>query len=351
MKFQPLKVLEVKPETAQAYTIKFEAPEDWLNFNPGQYLTLKTRINGEEFRRAYSLSSCPVADDFLSVTIKAIDDGRVSNHLKNNLRPGDEMEVLPPMGKFFVELDPSKKRHFLLIGGGSGITPLMSILRSVLEKEKDSKVTLIYSNSEEDGIIFRDELDRLSQQEPGRLKVEHILSRPNLTWPGKTGRLEGEIARDLIRDAIAEIHDPFSVYLCGPQGMMDNAEKALELLGVAEKQINREYYSAPLPDLDDEEEISYEIITRKITVMLDGKEYKDVVVEADSNILNAVMDMGLDPPFACEEGVCSTCRAKLHSGLIQMMVRDGLSDEELEANYILTCQSSPLTDDVVIEFA
>lgn len=354
LKFQPLSVLNVIHETDEAYTIRFEQPDDEsFAYYPGQYLTLKVEVGGENLRRAFSLSSCPQEDDFLSVTIKAIPDGRVSHYLRENLLAGDEIEVYPPMGSFYVEPDPKQANHYVLIGAGSGITPLMSILRTVLAAEPHSRVTLLYGNRTERSIIFHDVLEEIMHEHDDRFEVVHVLSKPSPTWHSHTGRLEGGLLKELLVDTLRRDDLPHQFYLCGPQGMMSSAQEILGEMGIPEDRIHREYYTAKLPDLEDPTEgdiEEYELVTQEVKVVLDGIEY-EVTVDPDSNILDSVIALDLDPPYACQEGVCSTCRAKLHSGLVSMDCRDGLSDEELEANYILTCQSHPLTDDVKVEFS
>lgn len=353
MQFVPLKVTNIIHETDDAYTIEFAKPAAGFDYLPGQYLTLKVNVDGENLRRAFSLSSCPTLDDHLAVTIKAVEDGRVSNHLRRSLSIGDEIEAYPPMGSFALRTAPSARQHYVLFGAGSGITPLMSMLRAVLHAEPLSHVTLVYGNRDEKHVIFSQALHELEKHHEPRLKLVHVLSQPLAGGQAFHGRIDADLAREILGDALTLNPLPCQIFMCGPQGMMDAVDEAATALGVPPASVHREYYSAPLPQEtmeDDEEDFDYELTTRDVKVTLDGRQYT-VTVDPESNILQAVMDLGLDPPYACQEGVCSTCRGKLHSGLVQMLVRDGLSDEELEANYILTCQSVPLTDDVEVEFA
>lgn len=349
IQFYPLVVRSVSTETPEAYTITFENPDPELfAYRPGQYLTLKVPVGGEVLRRAFSLSSAP-GEDGLSVTIKALADGRVSRHLRQTLEPGDQVEVMPPMGKFALTIDPSQARHFVLIGSGSGITPLMSMLKTVLRDEPRSQVTLLYGNRHETSIIFKQELDALEQAHPGRFRVVHVLSQPKGSDYRK-GRLEGALLLQLIEQAQLATQLATGYYLCGPEGMMAAAKAVLADLQVPSAEIFTEYYSAPVATEDaDEEEYEFEIVTQQVQVILDGKE-RTVTVQPEQSILHAVLDAGMDAPFACEEGVCCTCRAKLYAGTVSMDEREGLSDEELEAGYILTCQSHPLTSDVRIEY-
>ncbi|MBX3103013.1 MAG: ferredoxin--NADP reductase [Bacteroidetes bacterium] len=351
MKFVPLKLRQLVHETDDAYTLQFEKPAgSEFDYLPGQYLTLKVNYQGESLRRAFSLSSNPRQDDFLAVTIKAVPDGRVSNFLRQALKAGDTVEVYPPMGKFVVETNPQQSLHYVLVGGGSGITPMYSILRSVLREEPLSQVTLVYANRHQDSIIFKEQLQELEAGYAGRLQVVHVLDSPKPGWEGLTGMLTQPLAVDILTQVTRGSQLPAAYYMCGPGPMMDSVDAALRHMGVAENRIFREYYSAPLPDTDSpEEEIDYELRDRTIVVELDGKR-TNVPVKAGKNILDAAVNAGLDPPYACQEGICSTCRAKVHSGLVQMVEREGLSDEELEAGYVLTCQCYPLTDDVVLEY-
>lgn len=353
--FEFLKVIQVIDETPEAYTIQFEAPEGWLNYLPGQYLTLKVNADGQWVRRAYSLSSSPATDKFLAVTIKAVPDGLVSNYLKLHIHAGDAIEALAPNGNFVAKLDPEQAKHYILIGAGSGITPLMSILKSVLATERDSVISLIYGNRNEKSIIFQEQLQHLFEHDPDKLNIYHCLSNPTThQWDGPVGRIEGENAEALIQQAIDRSSLEPAFFICGPSLMMESVQQALQRLGIKPESIHQEFYSAPIRQTDDESnddfEIDYEVITRDVQVILNGNTYS-ISVTPESNILQAAIDAGLDPPYACQEGICSTCRGRVHSGMVQMMIRDGLSDEEIESNYVLTCQCNPLTDDVVVEFA
>ncbi|MFN8922988.1 MAG: 2Fe-2S iron-sulfur cluster-binding protein, partial [Sphingobacteriia bacterium] len=342
MKFVPLTVQALIHETEDAYTLQFENPDPaTFAYKPGQYLTLKVTYQGESLRRAFSLSSCPDQDPHLSVTIKAVPNGRVSNYLRQHLKPGDTIEVFPPMGKFTLSPDAGQARHYVLIGGGSGITPLFSILQSVLLKEPQSQVTLLYANRNERSIIFGSRLAELERQSGGRLQVVHVLDKPLAAWDGPTGMLTRPLAMDLLGQIKAKSELPTEYYMCGPTPMMDAVLAALHRMGEDEANIHREYYTAPLPDEEtaeeDSGEVDYELRDREVSIRLDGKTTR-VAVPAGTNILDAAIGARLDPPYACQEGICSTCRAKVHSGLVQMVEREGLSDEEVEAGYVLTCQ-------------
>ena len=350
---QPLEVIDLITETADAFTIAFRSPgtAEW-HYRPGQYLVLQAEVGGERLRRAFSLSTAPGLDAHLAVTIKCIPDGRVSHHLRRSLKPGERVMVFPPAGKFILDIDPSQARHYVLVGGGSGITPLMSQLRSVLAREPKSRVTLIYGNRELDSVIFRARLEALQAEYADRFTMVHVLERPPAGWSGPTGYIAGATAERLIAAARDSSTLPTDYYLCGPSPMMEAVRAALKALGVPDTALHTEYYTAPVTTDADEaeaEEEEYEIVTQDVRVRLDGAERR-VTVTPDKSILHAAIAAGMDPPYACEEGVCCTCRAKLIEGLVQMDEREGLSDDEIEAGYILTCQSHPLTADVLVEF-
>ncbi len=352
-KFVPLKVIRVVKETADASTIVFEKPLDGsFTYKPGQYLTLKLNVGSESLRRAYSLCSSPLTDSELAVTVKRVDQGRVSTYIHTQLKAGDVIEVFPPMGNFALVPDASKARHIILLGGGSGITPLMSILKSVLAAEPNSRVSLIYGNRDEESIIFKRELEALTEAQPDRLRVIHILSHPSTTWLGMQGLPLRHVILGIVQDLMNADALPKSYWLCGPSPMMDESAAALGFLGVAKDAIHREIFTAALPDPDMAAKNAAAEAKRgdyTITVRLDGKE-KQILVKNTQTILEAVIGEGMDPPYACQMGVCCTCRAMRHSGKVEMEEDEGLSDAEMAEGYILTCQSHPLTPDVVIEY-
>lgn len=359
--FHRLPIDEIRDETPDAYTLYLLNPDPVaFAYKAGQYLTVKTEVAGESLRRAYSLSSSPLSDKRLAMTIKRT--GKVSEHLRQALQAGDYLEVMPPMGNFSFSPDPTRSRHYILVGAGSGITPLYSILKTALEGEPLSKVTLWYGNRDQSSVIFREELEALVQKHPDRLQVVHCLSNPEAGWKGFTGRLDKDRVYGLLLDLFMVDEYRKTYYLCGPQGMMDAAEAAMDKHAVNPDDIHREYYSAPVPTEEDfhrsrhshvvpepEEEEEIEIIDRKIKVTLDGKT-RELLVKTNKSILDAALQSRLDAPYACQSGVCTTCRARLLRGSITMDEDSGLSESEIEEGYILTCQSHPLSDDVEIEY-
>lgn len=354
LKFVPLKVAEIIRETHDANTVVFEKPADGsFDYQPGQYLTLRFDVGGEDVRRAYSLCSSPVTDPQLAVTVKRVDNGKVSNHIADHLSAGDTVDVMPPMGNFKVDLNANNKHHYILIGGGSGITPLMSIIKSVLETEAQAKITLIYANRDQASIIFNQQLAAFEGSHGERFRVIHALDSAPEGWTGLNGPLTRQSFLGLLNDLLNVDELSKSFWLCGPTGMMEEAEASLGFLGIQKGNVKKESFTGSTKTTEavttgtaDQEAKAGDYTIR---VSLDGEE-KEVFVKQNQTILEAVIGEGMDPPFACQMGVCCTCRAQVSSGIVEMEEDEGLSDSEIEEGYVLTCQSHPMTDGVVLEY-
>jgi ring-1,2-phenylacetyl-CoA epoxidase subunit PaaE len=352
-----LKVVEVTHETSDAVTIHFEHPDKLaIPYKPGQFLTLILTVDGKEVRRSYSLSSTPHEAPRLAVTIKRVSGGLVSNYLLDHVKVGDEIRVMQPIGNFCLTCAPDNMRHVMLFGAGSGITPLMSILKSVLKEEPNSDVTLLYGNTDEDSIIFKEQLQALEAQYPNRLKVAYIFSQPKQACENRGRMNQSLIIKILERMQMAKI-DNAVYYMCGPEGMMEEVRHALDVLHVPAENIFRESFVSnklieqqqqpqhgDVLSTDDDGEI----ITQTVTIIYEGAEYH-VEVQPDQTILEAALDQDVDLPYSCQAGLCTACRGKCLSGKIHLDEREGLSDAELEEGYVLNCVGHPLTSDVVIE--
>ncbi|MEM6343409.1 MAG: ferredoxin--NADP reductase [Bacteroidota bacterium] len=366
VRFYSLPIQEIRDESPDAYSLFLANPDPTLfQYKAGQYLTLKVEIDGQEERRAYSLASAPHQATSLRVTIKRVPGGKVSNHLRDHYKAGDELAVLPPMGSFTFVPNPEVSREYVFIGAGSGITPLMSMLQTVLEGELRSKVTLWYGNRTEADIVFRQELAFLREAFGDRLNIRYILSRADDSWPGFRGRLDEERLFDWISELFMAGELRKRYYLCGPAGMMEAAEKALIKQAVNPDDIYQEYYSAPLPSEEEiarsyavdekgQEHISdgetdYVLQEQTVAIILDGETHQ-LIVQADEYILDSAIRAGLEPPYSCQAGTCSSCRAMLISGTVAMDESLGLSDAELEQGYVLSCQCHPLDEEVVLDF-
>jgi ring-1,2-phenylacetyl-CoA epoxidase subunit PaaE len=351
--FYPLRVAEVIAETPEANSIRFEVPpelRETFAFKAGQHLTLKAEIGGDEVRRNYSLCTAPDERDWM-VTVKRITGGLFSNWIGDNLKAGDTLEVMPPHGSFTTQFDPGKRRHIVGIAGGSGITPVMSLLRTVLREEPDSRFTLLYGNRDSGSIIFLEELARLKDRHLDRLELYHFLAEEEGDvdlFNGMLDRARCEEALEHLVPGSAEVSDWF---ICGPGPMMDAAEGALIDRGVARERIHIERFTADRPPeslVKEMAELQSKAAGIVMSVTLDGRTRR--VEFTQGNILDSARASGLPAPFACKAGVCATCRAKVTSGKVEMAARYGLTDEEIEQGYVLTCQSVPAGDGVAVDY-
>jgi ring-1,2-phenylacetyl-CoA epoxidase subunit PaaE len=363
-KYHLLKVSKVVKDTKDAVAISFDIPEelkDEFKYKQGQFLSLQLNIDGNNIRREYSVCSSPYLDEPITIASKKVPDGYASKFLYNNIHEGDTVEVFPPQGKFFTELDPNNEKFYFLIGGGSGITPLFSIIKSILKVEPKSKVILYYGNNEEEDIIFYEPLKKLATDDPSSFKNIFTLNKHNEAWNGFSGFINKDDLLKIIEENVYVDKERVEYFICGPEEMMVNTTKWLEELSIPKEKIHKEYFTAPIEqhhetvekehgDIEVEEvENSTEPKPRVVKVKLDNDEF-EVTVDPDQKIIEAVMDAGYDPPYSCLSGICTTCRAKLKSGKIEMDEREGLSDSEIEQGFVLTCQSHPLSDDVSIDY-
>ena len=352
--FHSIPVKEVKRETKDAVSIKFDIPsslQDEFKYKAGQYFTFSIVINGEEVRRSYSVCSCPMTDPNPTIAVKEVEGGKMSTYLNRNLKQGDSIDIMPPMGKFIVEPNAADANHYFLFGGGSGVTPLMSIIKTVLVEEPNSKLSLFYANRDEESIIFREEFDQLASENKDRLEVLYSLDNPPAGWNSYEGYLTENKVSELIREKLGLNYPVAKYYTCGPSPMMDVVVNGLKSAGVRNDNIFTEYFTATTShdstsqNTATAENYSEEIVERKIKVEVFGQN-KEITVKPEQTILIAAQEAGMDPPYSCTVGVCTTCRARLRTGRASMDEREGLSDAEIDLGYILTCQGHPLSDDV-----
>lgn len=351
--FYPLRVAEIVAETDEANSILFEVPEELASafrFKAGQHLTLRADIGGEEIRRNYSLCVAPESGE-LRVTVKRIGGGVFSNWVGDQLRPGDMIDVMTPHGSFTCDFDAEAERRYVGFAGGSGITPIISLIRTALAAEPKSRFTLFYGNRDAGSIIFLEALAALKDRYMGRFELYHFLSDEE----GDVDLFNGMLDRETCADAIEHLVDaPQHVsawFICGPGPMMDAAEAALLDKGVAKDRVHIERFTAGRPSAALAAQMAAlqeEAAGQTMSVTLDGRTRR--VEFSAGNILDSARDAGLPAPFACKAGVCATCRAKVTRGKVEMAARYGLTDEEIAAGYVLTCQSVPVGEGVAVDY-
>lgn len=347
IKYFHLKVKEVIRETADTITISFWHPlNEMIKYESGQFLTLIPVINGQKVRRSYSMSSSPHAETSPAVTVKRVTDGLVSNWLNDNVKEGDFIEIMEPMGHFKITPDAQNSRTIVLIGAGSGITPLMSIAKTVLKVEAQSRVVLLYGSRDEANIIFKKQLDELVAQYGSRFVVTHSLSRPTGQWDGQEGRINTNFILDQLRAVPSFNPANTECFLCGPEGLIDASKKALATFNVPESKVHKESFFHAASAEPEEEDGSLK--KQEVTVLYEGSEYK-FEVAPHQTILEAALDLDIDLPYSCQAGMCTACMGKCTSGKVKLDEEDGLTKSEIEKGFVLTCVAHPLSKNVVIE--
>lgn len=347
--YHELLVKNIIQETKDAISIVFEQPVAKLHYKSGQFLTLIVPVQGKEVRRAYSLCSSPFIDADLAVSVKRVEKGLMSNWLPDNLKVGAKVKVMEPMGQFTTEFVKDKKRHLVMFAGGSGITPMMSIIKSLLTQEPDSICSLIYCNRDIDSIIFKTQFEQLQTQYEGRLHVIHILDNAPMNWQGLSGLLNKEMLVKLFERIPDWGLDKTTYLMCGPEGMMKNVDNLLAEQQIPIEKIFKESFVAGVLDKPKkEDEKGTEKKTRDVVIRYDGNEHT-IAVPHNKTILETALDQGIDLPYSCQSGLCTACRGKALSGQVKLDEEEGLSKSERAEGYVLTCVGHPMTDDVVIE--
>jgi ring-1,2-phenylacetyl-CoA epoxidase subunit PaaE len=353
-RFHRLRIADLKRETRDAVSIAFEVPaemRDLYAFEPGQYLTLRTVLEDEEVRRSYSICSGP-DDGELRIAVKQVDGGAFSTWANTALHTGDELEVMTPTGRFGVAHAAGQARIHVGFAAGSGITPILSIARGILAREPESRFFLFYGNRSGGEMLFREQLEELKDRFLGRLAVFHVLSKEEQDIPILNGRLDGEKVRVLLRHIVpAEQVD--HIFVCGPTGMSDDIDATLREMGVPEEHVHIERFVSalggkprpkPLPTVAEAEAAH-----RTASLIVDGNRREVKVAEGEA-ILDAALRAGLDLPYACKGGMCSTCRAKVVEGSVEMEVNYSLEPWETKAGFVLTCQAHLTSEHVVIDY-
>jgi ring-1,2-phenylacetyl-CoA epoxidase subunit PaaE len=352
--FHNLRVLDINRETADCVSVAFDVPENLqedYRFIPGQYLTLEAEIDGEAVRRSYSLCSSPF-DGELRVAIKEVEGGRFSSWANQKLQVGTEMRVMTPDGNFNAPINETIAHNYVGFAAGSGITPVYSILKSVLEHEPNSTFTLFYGNRTAQSVIFKEQIEALKNRYMNRLEVHYVLSREDQGSDYLKGRIDEAKCKTFAERFfdVNEIHDYF---LCGPEEMIKSVSESLKDLGVDKKKIHFELFTSPAQSIAGKTKVSSKGETQvdaQVTVILDGEETHFGLNTNGDAILDAALDAGADVPYACKGAVCCTCRAKVIEGEVEMDMNYALEDDEVEDGYVLTCQSHPRSENVVISF-
>jgi ring-1,2-phenylacetyl-CoA epoxidase subunit PaaE len=351
-RFHRLTVNDLRRESTDAVSLTFAIPKelaDDYSFAPGQYLTLRTTMDGEEVRRSYSICSGP-DDGELRIAVKKVDGGAFSSWAADELKAGDELDVMTPTGRFGVAAAPAEARTYVGFAAGSGITPILSIVKGVLAREPNSRFFLFYGNRSTVGMLFREALEELKDRFIERLSVFHVISGEEQDIPILHGRLDGAKVRVLLRSLVpAATID--HVFICGPTGMSEDIEATCREIGIAEDRIHVERFVSGLGGKPRPKAIIPASAPPKAfaSLIIDGKR-RDVPVAEGEAILDAALRGGVELPFACKGGMCSTCRARLVEGKAEMDVNYSLEPWELKAGFILTCQAKPVSDKVVVDY-
>jgi ring-1,2-phenylacetyl-CoA epoxidase subunit PaaE len=336
--------------------VAFDIPPeltDSFRFIQGQSITVRATLDGEEVRRNYSICSSPY-DNELRIAVKQVPSGKFSTFANQSLKKGDVLELLPPTGKFYTVLDPGVKKNYVAFAAGSGITPILSIIKTTLKTEPGSTFLLVYGNKQRKSILFREELEALKNIYLDRFQIIHILSRERTESTLHAGRIDTEKCR-IISEKIINLSTIDEFFICGPKAMIDSVKEFLLNKGIDPKKIHFELFNAPqkLTGIDEKklaESKQYANARAQVSIQLDGMVSQFELDFNGETILNAAMKQGIDLPFACKGGMCCTCRAKLESGEVDMDHNYALEHEEVEAGFILTCQSHPRSETLFVNF-
>ncbi|MFZ4824236.1 phenylacetate-CoA oxygenase/reductase subunit PaaK [Pseudomonas putida] len=352
-KFHSLTIKEVRPETRDAVSIAFDIPQDLrdsFRFTQGQHLVMRTQLDGEEVRRSYSICT-GVNDGELRVAIKRVAGGRFSAYANESLKAGQRLEVMPPSGHFHVELDAARHGNYLAVAAGSGITPILSIIKTTLETEPHSRVTLLYGNRSSASTLFREQLEDLKNRYLQRLNLIFLFSREQQDVDLYNGRIDADKCGQLFSRWI-DVKALDAAFICGPQAMTETVRDQLKANGMAAERIHFELFAAAgsAQKREARESAAQDSSVSQITVISDGRELSFELPRNSQSILDAGNAQGAELPYSCKAGVCSTCKCKVVEGEVEMDSNFALEDYEVAAGYVLSCQTFPISDKVVLDF-
>jgi ring-1,2-phenylacetyl-CoA epoxidase subunit PaaE len=353
--FHPLRIKNIERQTNECVSITFDVPaslHQQFAFTQGQNITIKKTIDGEELRRSYSICSSPL-DNELCIAVKEMAGGKFSTWANKKLKKGDVLDVLPPTGKFNTQLHITNKKNYLAFAAGSGITPLLSIIKTTFATEPDSTFTLVYGNQNTDSIIFKDALDALKNKYVQRFSLYHVLSRQFTDAPINQGRIDVEKCEHFF-DKLIDVNFIDEFFICGPEEMIFTIGNLLQQKGINKTHIHFELFTTPgqktIAASNNTNTLKESAPTAQVSIKLDGRTFNMQLAYNGKPILDAALQQGAQLPYACKGGVCSTCRARLLTGLVEMDINYALEEDELKAGYILTCQSHPRSKKVEIDF-
>ncbi len=354
-KFHPIKVKDVYKETKDCSVISFDIPHEIkqdFNYSHGQHLTLRAFIDGQEVRRSYSLCSSPVEDQW-KVAVKKINGGLFSSFIHESLKKGDVVEVMPPIGVFNVKIEPEKAKNYIVFAAGSGITPILSIIKTHLALEPESRFQLFYLNRSVKSIIFKEEIEQLKNKYFGRLEIFHFLTKEHRSIELLNGRFTKEKLQTLT-EKIIDVPSVDDCFICGPEAMIFLIRDELMAAGLAKEKIHFELFNTGHSEADKERTsraLEKKVEGTQVTIIDGGKEFHFVMDDDFDNILDGALAAGADLPFACKGGVCSTCKCKVVEGSVEMKINYALDDKEVAQNLVLSCQAVPTSEKVVVDFA
>lgn len=352
--FHNLKVSDIYKETEDTSVVTFEIPlelHEAFKFRQGQHLTLKADINGEDVRRSYSLCSSPIENQW-KVAVKLIPGGKFSTYINEGLKKGDELEVMAPSGTFGVEVKPNESKNYIFFAAGSGITPVLSMVKAHLAQESNATCKLFYVNKTAKSIIFKEELEQLRNKYFGRFEIYYFLTKERRDIELFNGRFDDEKMK-VLTGTFIDIPDTSEVFLCGPEKMVNYVSEYLVNAGLPKELVHYELFVTGLSDEDIQraERLAQQNVEGiEITIVDGGKEFSFTMTKDYDNILDAALGAGADLPFACKGGVCSTCKCRVIEGSVEMKINYALDDKEVAQQLVLSCQAVPTADKVVVDF-
>ena len=350
-KLRNITVKKLHKSTSDCTIVTFDIDEDKkdiFDYKQGQYLTLEADIQDEKVRRSYSLCTSPLDAEW-SVAVKKVPGGKFSTFVNEELKAGDTLKVMPPEGKFFIELNPDKKKEYVAFAAGSGITPIMSLIKTHLAVEPESRFQLFYVNQYVSSIILKEELEGLKNRYMDRLEIYHFLTRQDRDMPLFNGRIDQE-KLDAITEDLMDIDEVDDIFICGPEEMIFTIKDYFTDKGMDKEKIHFELFGTGKKYKTKRQVVVDPTVISHIEIKEGGKTLKFDIPKGSDNILDAALKHNADLPFACKGGVCCTCRAKLIDGEVEMEVAYGLEPEEIAAGYILTCQAVPKSDNIIVDF-